>query len=95
LEEARAIELDDHLAVGGASPPGRLDLTSPRRAGTRPEDLVDYIRSTATADVTHVVVAGRLVVEKRCHLALDDLGQALTNAIGTLYQAGSAAPAAN
>jgi formiminoglutamate deiminase len=62
-----------------------LDLTSTRLAGNRTDDLVDHLVFAATAaDVTHVVVAGRPVVEERRHLALRDVGQSLAEAIKAL-----------
>jgi formiminoglutamate deiminase len=73
------------LEAGALADFATLDLTSPSLAGARPEDLVDHAVFAATAaDVTHVVIAGRLVVEERCHLALGDVGQALAKAIRAL-----------
>jgi cytosine/adenosine deaminase-related metal-dependent hydrolase len=40
--------------------------------------------AATAADVTHVVVAGRPVVEQRRHLGLGDVGQALAKAIKAL-----------
>jgi hypothetical protein len=52
-----------------------LDLTSPRLAGAGPDELVDQVVFAATAaDVTHVVVGGRPVLEERRHLALGRSG---------------------
>ena len=62
-----------------------LDLSSTRLAGSGNQDMVDYlVFSAAAADVTHVVVAGRPVVEERRHLAVPDLGKALAEAIRAL-----------
>src|SRR6266545_2241938 len=62
-----------------------LDLASPRLAGARPRDMVDHVVFAATAaEVTHVVVAGRPVVQDRRHLALGDVGRALAGAIDAL-----------
>ncbi len=73
------------LEPGALADFATLDLTSPRLAGARSEDLVDHVVFAATAaDVTHLVVAGRPVVEGRCHLALGDVGPALASAIGAL-----------
>src|SRR6266542_2201441 len=73
------------LEPGALADFATLDLTSPRLAGARSEDLVDHVVfAAAAADVTHLVVAGRPVVEGRCHLALGDVGPALASAIGAL-----------
>jgi formiminoglutamate deiminase len=73
------------LEAGALADFTTLDLGSPRLAGTRPEDLIDHVVFAATAaDVTHVVVAGRPVVEQRRHLRLGDVGQALAKAIKAL-----------
>lgn len=62
-----------------------LDLSSTRLAGSSDQDLVDsLVFAAAAADITHVVVAGRPVVEERRHLALPDLGKALADAIRAL-----------
>jgi formiminoglutamate deiminase len=69
-------ELADLVAV-------RLD--SPRLAGARSPDLVDHLVFAATAaDVTHVVVGGRPVVEDGHHLLVDDVPAALAGAIQAL-----------
>jgi formiminoglutamate deiminase len=73
------------LEAGALADFTTLDLGSPRLAGTRPKDLIDHVVFAATAaDVTHVVVAGRPVVEQRRHLGLGDVGQALAKAIKAL-----------
>jgi formiminoglutamate deiminase len=62
-----------------------LDLSSTRLAGSSDQGLVDHlVFAAAAADVTHVVVAGRPVVEERRHLALPDLGKALADAVRAL-----------
>jgi formiminoglutamate deiminase len=73
------------LEAGALADFATLDLSSPRLAGARTEDLVDHVVFAATAaDVTHVVVAGRPVVEQRRHLAVENVGQALAGAIKAL-----------
>ncbi|HZD38307.1 MAG TPA: amidohydrolase family protein, partial [Actinomycetes bacterium] len=70
------------LEAGALADFATLDLSSPRLAGARRDELVDQVVFAATAaDVTHVVVAGRPVVEQGHHLAIGDVGQALAKAI--------------
>lgn len=62
-----------------------VSLDTPRTAGTAPEDAVAAAVFAATAaDVTHVMVGGRLVVEDGRHRLVDDVPGALRSAIGTL-----------
>jgi formiminoglutamate deiminase len=75
----------------GRLAPGRLAdlvsvrLDSVRLAGARPAEAVDHLVFAATAaDVTSVVAGGRQVVEEGRHLLVDDVGAALTRAIGAL-----------
>jgi formiminoglutamate deiminase len=75
----------------GRLEPGRLAdlvtvaLDSPRLAGALPADLVDHLVFAATAaDVTHVVVGGRQIVQDGRHLPVGDVGAALARAIAAL-----------
>src|SRR6266511_2608152 len=82
------------LQTGALADFATLDLGSPRLAGARPEDLIDHVVFAATAaDVTHVVIGGRPVVEQRCHVALGDVGQALAKAIRALDEPQPVEPA--
>src|SRR6266545_3389792 len=82
------------LQTGALADFATLDLGSPRLAGARPEDLIDHVVFAATAaDVTHVVIGGRPVVEQRCHVALGDVGRALANAIRALDEPQLVGPA--
>src|SRR6266511_3837522 len=82
------------LQTGALADFATLDLGSPRLAGARPEDLIDHVVFAATAaDVTHVVIGGRPVVEQRCHVALGDVGQALAKAIRALDEPQPVQPA--
>ena len=82
------------LQTGALADFATLDLGSPRLAGARPEDLIDHVVFAATAaDVTHVVIGGRPVVEQRCHVALGDVGQALAKAIRALDEPQPVGPA--
>ncbi|HEX2026734.1 MAG TPA: formimidoylglutamate deiminase [Nitriliruptorales bacterium] len=74
---------------GGELARGRLcdlvavDLASPRLAGFRRQDGPAFVVFAATAaDVTHVVVGGRLVVEDRRHRLVEDVRGELHRAIG-------------
>lgn len=59
-----------------------VSLSSPRTAGARPAEAVEYLLFCATAsDVTHVVVGGRPVVAQGWHVGVGDVGQALARAI--------------
>jgi len=58
---------------------------APRGWRRPPRDLVDHVVFAATAaDITHVVVGGRPVVEQGRHRRVDDVGRALAGAIGAL-----------
>jgi formiminoglutamate deiminase len=73
------------LEPGALADFATLDLRSPRLAGARPGELVDHVVFAATAaDVTHVVVGGRPVVEQGRHRGVDDVGRALAGAIEAL-----------
>ncbi|MBW3594668.1 MAG: formimidoylglutamate deiminase [Actinobacteria bacterium] len=64
-----------------------IDLDSPRIAGGTDADAVARVVYCATAaDVTDVVVAGRVVVEDRAHIDVGDVGGALNAAIEKLLQ---------
>jgi formiminoglutamate deiminase len=78
----------------GEIAPGRLcdlvavDLDAPRLAGFRPEDAAAFAVFAATAaDVTHVVVGGRLVVEDRRHLLIADPARELRQSIAEVMEA--------
>jgi formiminoglutamate deiminase len=73
------------LAPGQLADLVAVRLDSPRLAGARPADLVDHLVFAATAaDVTHVVVGGRPVVEDGRHLLVGDVAAAMARAIGAL-----------
>ena len=62
-----------------------VDLESPRLAGGDNEDILDRLVFAATAaDVTDVVIEGRVVVSDRSHVAIDDVPRDLDEAIGRL-----------
>jgi formiminoglutamate deiminase len=75
----------------GRIAPGHLaDLTtvtldSPSMAGAHPDHLIDHLIFAATAaDVTHVTIGGKPVVENGRHLQIDDVPAALAEAIRAL-----------
>jgi formiminoglutamate deiminase len=73
------------LAPGQLADLVAVRLHSPRLAGARPADLVDHLVFAATAaDVTHVVVGGRPVVEDGRHRLVGDVAAALARAIHAL-----------
>jgi cytosine/adenosine deaminase-related metal-dependent hydrolase len=65
-----------------------VDLGSVRTAGTSPEQLVF---AAGAADVTDVVVGGKVVVADRRHLELGDVGALLQRAIARATSASKAA----
>jgi len=75
----------------GAIEPGRLAdlvavrLDTPRMAGAPDDDLLAAVVFAATAaDVSHVVVAGQLVVADGRHTRVDDVPAALTRSIAAV-----------
>lgn len=91
----RAATRDGMRTIGwadaGAIEPGRLAdlvavrLDSPRLAGTPDGDVVAALVFAATAaDVSHVVVGGRLVVEHGRHLLVGDVAGALARSIAAV-----------
>jgi formiminoglutamate deiminase len=62
-----------------------ITLNSPRTAGAHPDRLIDHLIFAATAaDITHVTVGGRQIVQDGHHLLIDDVPAALTRAIRAL-----------
>jgi formiminoglutamate deiminase len=84
---ARSLGWDDRgLAVGAPADFTTVRLDSPRTAGATAETAVEHLVFAATsADVTDVVVAGRPVVERGRHVRIDDVGEALREAISGLF----------
>ncbi len=73
------------LEPGALADFATVDLGSPRTAGARPAEAVEYTLYGATAsDVTQVVVGGRPVVVDRRHSGVGDVGAALARAIARL-----------
>jgi formiminoglutamate deiminase len=91
LAAATATGMDALGWPAGRLEPGRLadlvtvTLDSPRLAGAHPPDLVDHLVFAATAaDVTHVVISGRQIVQDGHHLQVADVPTALAEAIRDL-----------
>lgn len=62
-----------------------VDLGAPRMAGFDPAQAAGFaVFAAAAADVTHVVVGGRLVVDGGEHLLVGDVGWALRQAIAAV-----------
>jgi formiminoglutamate deiminase len=80
---ARSIGWDDRgLTPGAAADFIAVRLDSPRTAGaTADTALAHLVFAASAADVTDVVVGGRQIVEEGHHLAVDDVGMALTEAM--------------
>ena len=73
------------LAVGGLADFVSVRLDTPRMAGTSPREPIAHAVFAATgADVGHVVVGGRLVVQDSKHLGVGDVAAALASAIAPL-----------
>ncbi len=73
------------ITVGAPADFVSVRLDSPRTAGATSSNTIAHVVFAATnADVTHVVVAGRPVVEAGEHLVVGDVGAALSAAIGPL-----------
>jgi cytosine/adenosine deaminase-related metal-dependent hydrolase len=74
---------------GGEIAPGRVadltsvSLTSVRTAGT--EGLGGLVFAASAADVTHVVVGGRLVVEDGHHLLVEDPARLIAGVCGQVW----------
>jgi formiminoglutamate deiminase len=83
---ARALGWDaGRIAEGALADLATVDLGSPRTAGHRSGDLTAHALFTATAaDVTHVVVGGRLIVADRRHQFIPDVGHAVGEAVTTV-----------
>jgi len=79
----RSLGWDDagEIAVGQRADLVTLDTTSPRTAGTGADEHTAVFAATA-ADVTHVVVDGRVVVREGDR---DQVGRMLDEAIGRLF----------
>ena len=74
-----------HLEPGHLADLVTVTLDSPRLAGAHPDHLIDHLVFAATAaDITHVVVGGRQVVQDGRHLLINDVPAALARAIGAL-----------
>jgi cytosine/adenosine deaminase-related metal-dependent hydrolase len=70
------------LAVGALADLVTVRLDSPRTAGADSGDALAHVLFAGTAaDVSSVVVAGRLVVEDGQHAAVEDVGKALQSAV--------------
>jgi cytosine/adenosine deaminase-related metal-dependent hydrolase len=70
------------LATGQLADFVAVDTAGVRLAGAGASDLAAHVVFAATsADVTHVVVGGRTVVDDRAHVRVGDVGRALTDAI--------------
>jgi formiminoglutamate deiminase len=73
------------LAPGQLADLTTVTLNSPRMAGADPDHLIDHLVFAATAaDITHVTVGGRPVVENGRHLLIHDVPNALARAIHAL-----------
>jgi formiminoglutamate deiminase len=76
------------ISPGALADLATVDLCSPRTAGHRPDDPIPHVLFTATAaDVTHVVVGGRLIVEDRRHRLVPNVGPAIAGAITAIFDA--------
>lgn len=70
------------LAAGRLADFVAVDTAGVRLAGAGTTDLAAHVVFAATAaDVTHVVVGGRTVVDDRAHVRVVDVGRALARAI--------------
>lgn len=73
------------LAAGALADLVTVRLDSPRTAGSRSGDPLAHIMFAATAaDVTTVIVGGRLVVDDGRHTTVPDVGRALETAIASV-----------
>jgi cytosine/adenosine deaminase-related metal-dependent hydrolase len=70
------------LAVGARADLVTVRLDSVRTAGTEPAAAAVF--AATAADVTHVVVDGRLIVRDAIHTAIPDVPGALADAIGRI-----------
>lgn len=80
---AKALGWDaGRIAEGALADLTTVDLHSPRTSGHHSGDLAARALFTATAaDVTHVVVGGRLIVADRNHQLIPDVGPAMDKAV--------------
>lgn len=81
------------IADGALADLTTIRLDSPRTAGARSGDVLAHVVFAATAaDIQHVVMDGRTIVEGGQHVAIADVGRELEGAIEAVRSA-SAAPA--
>lgn len=75
------------LAPGALADLVTVGLDSPRMAGAAPDCLLEQaVFGGSAADVTDVVVSGRPVVRDGHHLLVEDVGAALSAAVGKLVE---------
>jgi formiminoglutamate deiminase len=81
---ARSLGWDSgRIAPGAPADVAVVGLDSVRMAGAVPDDLVGHLVFAASAaDVTDVIVGGTRVVAGGRHLAIEDVSQTLSDAIG-------------